>query len=261
MQENKHITILTLGRATELNVDNILYVLMDDKIAEIHNLDGSILLTRMKLGEMEEALGEGFIKIHRGCLVAAKCIHAVKDKVELSNGERLPYTSRKKRQITEQLRSQQIAIIRGFDTDNTPQTTKEYRNYYRCFDALPVAFTDIELVFNEKKRAVDWIFRYANPALAELEKLPLKKLLGRSFGSLFANMDPKWLRAYERATLYGETMEIMDYSPEIDTHLKIICFPTFPGHCGCILFDITEIKFSQNNSNAQAAWMCYLNNL
>lgn len=28
----------------------------------------------------------------------------------------------------------------------------------------------------------------------------------------------------------------------IDTYLKVICFPTFKGHCGCILFDISEIK-------------------
>lgn len=73
--------------------------------------------------------------------------------------------------------------------------------------------------------------------LAILEKLPLDKLIGSSFSNLFANMDTKWLRGYERATLYGETLEIVDYSPEIGKNLKIICFPTFPGHCGCILFD------------------------
>ena len=55
-------------------------------------------------------------------------------------------------------------------------------------------------------------------------------------------MDAKWLHVYERANLYGETLEIMDYSPEIDTNLKIICFPTFPGHCGCILFNADKMK-------------------
>ena len=55
-------------------------------------------------------------------------------------------------------------------------------------------------------------------------------------------MDAKWLRGYERATLYGETLEIVDYSPEIGTNLKIICFPTFPGHCGCILFDADKLR-------------------
>lgn len=74
------------------------------------------------------------------------------------------------------------------------------------------------------------------------KKLPLDKMIGNSFSSIFSNMDAKWLHVYERATLYGETLEIMDYSPEIDTNLKIICFPTFPGHCGCILFNADQMK-------------------
>ena len=62
--------------------------------------------------------------------------------------------------------------------------------------------------------------------------------------------DAKWLKGYERATLYGETLELMDYSPEIDTHLKIICFPTFKGHCGCILFDVDKIWFEQHSEDS-----------
>ena len=60
-------------------------------------------------------------------------------------------------------------------------------------------------------------------------------------------MDSKWCRSYERAALYGEKLEILDYSPEIDTYLKVTCFPTFPGHCGCILFDTSEIEFVKKN--------------
>ena len=55
-------------------------------------------------------------------------------------------------------------------------------------------------------------------------------------------MDDKWLRVYERTALFGETLEIIDHSPEIDTDLKIICFPTFKGHCSCILFKQAEIQ-------------------
>ena len=58
------------------------------------------------------------------------------------------------------------------------------------------------------------------------------------------------LKGYERATLYGETLELMDYSPEIDTHLKVICFPTFKGHCGCILFDVDKIWFVQHSEDS-----------
>ena len=78
--------------------------------------------------------------------------------------------------------------------------------------------------------------------MAKIEKIPLEQLVGHAFGSIFPNMDAKWLRVYERTALFGETLEIVDHSPEIDTDLKIICFPTFTGHCGCFLFDLNEIK-------------------
>lgn len=258
MLESKHLSIISNGKKLVLDSGAILYVLMDKRVAEIHVTGDKIYETRMTLRELEEKLGDGFIKIHRGCLVSVIAIHDITDKINLSNGEALSYTLRKKKQIIEQFLSKQESVIRSFDSSDTPATAAEYRRHYSGFDALPFAFTDIEMVFNEEKHAVDWIFRYANPALAKLEKQPLERLVGSSFGSLFSNMDSKWLRAYERATLYNEVLEIMDYSPEIDTYLKIICFPTFKGHCGCILFDISEITLVQNSRDAQTALMLYL---
>ena len=90
---------------------------------------------------------------------------------------------------------------------------------------------------------------YGNEALAELEKTPLEQLIDHAFGSIFPNMDAKWLRVYERTALYGETLEITDCSPEIDTELKIVCFPTFPGHCGCMLFDRRRIQTVQSSTS------------
>lgn len=119
------------------------------------------------------------------------------------------------------------------------------------FEHIPVAFTDIEMIFDDLCQAVDWVFRYGNEALAELEKVPLDKLIGNSFGSIFPNMDEKWLRSYERAVLFGETIIMDEYSPEISTQLTILCFPTFKGHCGCILFDTGRIRYMQSMSNAE----------
>lgn len=114
------------------------------------------------------------------------------------------------------------------------------------------------MVFDREQNAVDWIFRYGNAALARLEKLPLEKLVGSSFLGLFPNMDTKWLRSYERAALYGETLTIIDYSPEIDTYLHVICFPTTMGHCGCLLFDIAEMKYAESRGDAQNARLRYV---
>ena len=78
------------------------------------------------------------------------------------------------------------------------------------------------MIFNEESQAVDWIFRYGNEALARLEECPLDVLIGNTFGSIFPNMDSKWLRSYEHSVLYGETLEIVDYSPEVDKYLRIV---------------------------------------
>ena len=261
LQKAKCITIISNNKKVVLNVNTILYVLMMRNTADIHVSGGTVYKTRMTFREIEEKLGDGFIKIHRGGIVSAMAIHDITDKINLSNGESLIYTQRMKNQIIEQFHAKQKFIISSFSHAGIPVTEEEYRRHYSSFENLPFAFTDIEMIFNEKRQAVDWIFRYGNPALSKLEKLPLERLVGSSFGSLFSNMDSKWLRSYERATLYGETLEIIDYSPEIDTYLKVICFPTFKGHCGCILFNISDIKFTKNSSDAEKALMLYFGKL
>ena len=261
MQETKHITIIADGKKTVLGVSTILYVLKVGNHVEIHVSGGKIYKTRMTLGELEEKIGDGFIKAHRGCVVSVMAIHDITDNINLCNGETLVYTIRKKNEIIRQFHEKQRRIIADFLGEDVPSTDEEYRRHYSCFENFPFAFTDIEMVFDTERHAVDWIFRYGNVALAKLEKLPLEQLIGSSFSSLFSNMDSKWLRSYERATIYGETLEIIDYSPEIDTYLKVICFPTFQGHCGCILFDISDIKFTKNSSDAEKALMLYFGKL
>lgn len=71
-------------------------------------------------------------------------------------------------------------------------------------------------------------------------------------------MDAKWLRNYERATLY---VKIIDYSPEIDTYLDIICFPTFKGQCGCILLDIVQTKSYRKPTDTEKALSVFLERL
>lgn len=259
--EAKYITIISNRREIVLSISTILYIIMRGKKAEIHVFGGKIYETRMTLGELENSLGDGFIKVHRGCIVSAMAIHDITDKINLSNGDSLEYTIRKKKRIVEQFRSMQKSMISSFIEDGIPRSEEEYRKYYSSFDHMPFAFTDIEMIFNEERHAVDWIFRYGNLALAKLEKIPLERLIGSSFGSLFANMDSKWLQSYERATLYGEVLEMIDYSPEIDTSLKVICFPTFKGHCGCILFNTSEIKFTRNSNDAEEALLFYFGKL
>lgn len=226
----------------QIVISSILYITVIHCIAYIHSLDGNEYRMKMSLPKLMERLGDDFIRINVDTLVAIRNIKEISDKIWLCNGEGLTYLVRNKRKFTRQMIDVKKKIIERYADKNIPQTEEEYRAYYSGFEYMPFAFADIEMVFDDSFRAVDWIFRYGNPALARLEKLPLYALIGSAFGDLFYNMDSKWLVSYERAALYGETIEIVDYSPEIDTNLKVICFQTFVGHCGCILFNLDEMK-------------------
>ena len=261
MQEAGTITIISNKQEVVLNISQILYVQMKGNFAFIHVSSDLAYQTRITLTELEGALGDNFIKVKRGCLVSALAIHSVTDKINLCNGESLDYVVRNKKEILAKLHAKQQDIIRSFNEDGIPATADQYHAHYRLFDTIPFAFADIEIVFDDGCRAIDWVFRYGNPALAQLEKMPLEKLIGNSFGSLFPNMDAKWLRSYERATLFGETLQIIDYSSEIDTYLEVICFPTFKGHCGCILFDISQVKFFRKATDAEKALAIYFERL
>lgn len=243
------ISVISNRTHITLMAEDILYLSLSGRKTAIHITGGRIYETYTPIDELAKNLGSTFIRVDRCYLVSAKAIHDVTKTIDLINGESLDYARRRKREIVEQLRIERQKIGRTLERNDAPASQEEYHRHYASFDHVPFAFTDIEMVFSEEHSAVDWIFRYGNRALAELEKLPLEQLIDHSFGSIFPNMDAKWLRGYERTALYGETLEITDYSPEIDTDLKIICFPTFKGHCGCMLFDRRRIQTVQSSTS------------
>ena len=52
MQEAKYITVISKGRKIVLGVSTILYVIMVNKVAEIHVSGGKIYETRMTIYEL-----------------------------------------------------------------------------------------------------------------------------------------------------------------------------------------------------------------
>lgn len=260
MPESNHITIRSDNRDIMLTKRSILYILMKKNYADVYTFSGKQYKTRMTLSDFEQLLGDDFLKVSRGCLVSVMAIHDITNVIELTNGEFLSYSTRNRSEVVAQFQAKQKLIISRF-SEGTITSEETYHAHYQCFDDLPIAFADIEMVFNDERHAVDWIFRYGNQALALLEKVPLESLIGSAFSSLFPNMDDKWLRAYEQAALYDATLEVFDYSPEIDTYLRVICFPTFRGHCGCILSDVSQINFIRTSGDSPEALIRYFGKL
>lgn len=257
MENKGKLTIVVDKKTINIPLSTILYIMMQGNNAQIHVQSGEVYDPRITLAELEPKLNDNFVKVKRGCIVSVLAIHNITDKVNLISGERLEYASRHRKDIVDAFRNRQEQIIKSFNESVALNTSEDYHEYYSLFDELPIAFCDIEMIFDSEFKAVDWIFRYANAALSALEKVPLENLVGNRFGELFPQMDVKWLRTYERAALFGETIKIVDYSPEIDAYLDIICFPTFNGHCGCILFDISKIKSYREPTDSERAMTAF----
>ena len=101
------INIISDRKNVTLDSDVILYIIMHGKIAEIHIAGGRVYETRVALKDLEGVLKEEFVKIHRGCIVSVKAVHDVTDTVNLSHGEELLYTVRKKKQIMSEIQEKQ----------------------------------------------------------------------------------------------------------------------------------------------------------
>lgn len=239
-EEAQFISLLSGKKEVKLPIEDILYIRVEGGCAEFHMSSGENYRSRSSHCALQRILGERFIFIGYNCLVSGMAIHSVGEKLVLCSGEELDYAQRRRAEIFRFVNSRKKRFIDSLSDEGIPKSFEEYDQYYRCFRNATFAFTDIEMVFNENQKAVDWIFRYGNQWLSAIEKLPLENLIGNSFRSLFPNMDAKWLRSYEQAVLYGKTLQIEEFSPEINTNLRIICFPTFKGHCGCILFNADQ---------------------
>ena len=178
------ISVISKRRRIRLSPEDILYVQLAGRRSVIHLSGGKTYETYTAIDALAQMLGSGFIRADRATLVSAKGVHSIGKKLELINGETLSFTRRRKRELKEQLRAGRRQIVQELAGSDTPATREEYRRHYASYDRAPVAFTDIEMVFNEEHAAVDWIFRYGNEALATLEKTPLEQLLDHSFGEV-----------------------------------------------------------------------------
>lgn len=114
-------------------------------------------------------------------------------------------------------------------------------NRFSVLDNMPEAFCVIELVFNSNGTGVDFIFRYCNKKMEQLEGKALDEMLNHSFYKVFPKADKKWLVAYSEVAITGNPTSFKAYSPEIRKDLLIKCFQPMEGFCACLLTTVDDI--------------------
>ena len=213
-----------------LCAENILYIHRKDRKTVIQRTDGEEFALFIPVHSILSALPESeFLSISKGIVVCRSHIVDIsKDGVyTMSDGRTF---QGRKRGLSSHRRLRTEIGLAG--TQPEPLSMLE-----KCslLDDMPLAFCVIELVFNAEGHGVDFIFRYCNAEMANVEGVPVEEMLNRSFYEVFRNGDKKWLVAYADVALNGTKHTLHDYSPEIDKYLTIHCYQPEPGYCACVL--------------------------
>lgn len=101
----------------------------------------------------------------------------------------------------------------------TPFTPDPYRD-------IPVAYAIFKALMNDdRSRCIDSRYLFVNERYSAMVQKTPEELLGRSFTSLYAEADPRWLEYCHRAVANRETVHDIIYAPEIGHWLDFTVSP------------------------------------
>ena len=213
-----------------LCAENILYIYRKDRKTVIQRTDGEEFALFIPVRSVLSTLPESeFLSISKGTVVCRSHIVNISNDGIYTMSDGRTFQGRKRGLSSHRRLRTEIGLA---ETKPRPLSMLE-----KCslLDDMPLAFCVIELVFNKDSHGVDFIFRYCNAEMANVEGVPVEEMLDRSFYEVFRNGDKKWLVAYADVALNGTKHTLHDYSPEIDKYLTIHCYQPKPGYCACVL--------------------------
>lgn len=206
----------------------IMYMTRDGRKTVIHQENGRKVETFHAIkGILENYPDEMFEIINKGIVVAPKYVEKVDNNVyTMTDGA----TFKGRVRVTKEQKDNAYRY-------NEDIVTTDW-NEYAILDNMPLAYCIIELVFDEKGRGIDFIFRYCNKHMEDIEGKTLDEMINKSFYEVFENGDKKWLVTYADVALNGNSHTIESFSPEIDARLRIYCYQPKPNFCACVLIKI-----------------------
>ena len=228
-----------LCRDHHVGPGDILYIVHSEGWSRIHTLDGEVIQTKIPVKHLFEQLPqEDFLSIQKGTLVSRSHVMEISDDGVYTMVDGVQFQGRR-RNLAQHKRNRQLLHRPAGNGSGLPLTLLE-----KCsiLDDAPIAFCVIELVFGESGVGFDFIFRYCNREMENLEGKTLEEMVNQSFYQVFPNGDKKWLIPYSDVALNGTRRVINDYSPEVQKHLTIQCFQPQYGYCACFLTENSGVK-------------------
>ncbi len=108
------------------------------------------------------------------------------------------------------------------------------------FDYSLIPYCVVEILLDENKEPINWIYRYCNQAFADTKGYRLDAMINHSISNLTLQIDRQWLNVYYQAAYKNKPYE-MDLLLE-ELHHVIIMPIGKKGFCSCMICPATKLE-------------------
>lgn len=234
----------------QIHPDEIKYIIRENGSTVIYTLDDRTVETYLPVKDFREALPqERFLHPNKGIMAAASQIVDVVDgKYLMADGRTFKY-----RVHNSQMHDSRLLMLgRQFEQINAvpEEHNGSLESKFSPFDNMPIPTYVVELQMKEDSFSADFIFRYCNQAMLEVEHKTKEQVLSKPFFDVIPNADPKRLVVYMDVALNGTQRTINEYAADKQAMITVTCFQPMPGHCVCMLMDVKPLEVHNEEYSA-----------
>ncbi len=102
----------------------------------------------------------------------------------------------------------------------------------------------VQVLVDENKLPVDWVFAYCNDAMIRMGDLSKEQLVGKRFKEVYPNGSNKWLQHYYEAAFHNKSFQFDEFSEEIGAYIRARILPAGQeGYCCCYIEEARKELF------------------
>ena len=213
----------------KINQRDILYVVKDDRKTALVLNNGTKVHTIIPAKRFQELMPDNLVSVNKGVLLAREHIVSIENGIyTMTDG-----SEHKGRVRTpgQHKRNRDIIVRQPADYS----VMDSLRRSFAILQKMQLACCIIELVFDENGHGFDFVFRFCNDKMAEMEGVTVEELQDRSFYEVFVDGNKKWVLTYAEVALNGTSAVVEKYREDVDQNFRIYCFQPAPNFCACML--------------------------
>ncbi len=152
------------------------------------------------------------------------------------------------------------------DFNRTEEALRESEKRYRTLIAkMSNGFALHEIICDEAGKPCDYRFLAVNSAFEEMTGLKAEETVGKSVLEILPQTESYWIDNFGKVALTGESVQIENYSRELDKYFEVLAYSTKKGQFATVFTDRTDrrkakealqlTQFAIDRSSDASFWM------